>query len=206
MYMYIRFRSLFFCVQDVLPSGPATHFLSWAWGYSLMTVVLALRHWCQESWRVKRWVFLWLFWWLFLGKDGAELAKIWSFQMISPGNWDFFGCEKPGRSMRSDESRLDVDSALVRLWRFDPGETSGFSQWKVDSSTNSVWWFLFWMVDEYWQITNSVVEWLCWLIPILFANFCSSTLANTFQLKRTETECVCLFQSFSFSGLYRNKN
>ncbi|CAE7228508.1 wdr5 [Symbiodinium pilosum] len=34
---------------DVLPSGPATHFLSWAWSYHLKTVVPALQHWSQDS-------------------------------------------------------------------------------------------------------------------------------------------------------------
>ncbi|CAE7498248.1 wdr5 [Symbiodinium natans] len=34
---------------DVIPSGPATHFLSWAWSYRMKTVVLALRHWSQDS-------------------------------------------------------------------------------------------------------------------------------------------------------------
>lgn len=45
---------------DVLPSGPATHFLSWAWGYSLMTVVLALRHWCAESKIDATQTFIWI--------------------------------------------------------------------------------------------------------------------------------------------------
>ncbi|CAE7889487.1 WD repeat-containing protein 5-like [Symbiodinium microadriaticum] len=34
---------------DVVPSGPATHFLSWAWSYQLQTVVLALRHWGEDT-------------------------------------------------------------------------------------------------------------------------------------------------------------
>ena len=34
-------------LQDALPNGPATHFLSWAWSYSLLTVTLALRTWRQ---------------------------------------------------------------------------------------------------------------------------------------------------------------
>lgn len=34
---------------DALPNGPATHFLSWAWSYSLLTVTLALRTWRQEA-------------------------------------------------------------------------------------------------------------------------------------------------------------
>ena len=39
----------FVLAEDVVPSGPATHFLSWAWSYHLQTVVLALRHWCEDA-------------------------------------------------------------------------------------------------------------------------------------------------------------
>ncbi|CAJ1398613.1 unnamed protein product [Effrenium voratum] len=45
---------------DVLPAGPATHFLSWAWGYHLTTVVLALRHWCQECQVDAAQTFIWI--------------------------------------------------------------------------------------------------------------------------------------------------
>jgi len=45
---------------DVLPSGPATHFLSWAWGYSLQTVVLALRNWSEESKIDAQQTFIWI--------------------------------------------------------------------------------------------------------------------------------------------------
>eukprot|EP00913_Durusdinium_trenchii_P006486 g6097.t1 len=46
---YLTEEEIMVQLQDALPNGPATHFLSWAWSYSLLTVTLALRTWRQEA-------------------------------------------------------------------------------------------------------------------------------------------------------------